>query len=71
MARVEGAVSFKAEIDTNGVATNLTFESGHPLLRRAVKEAVSGWRFPADAIRNEVQATIEFALNCPKPTEKR
>ncbi len=71
MARVEGAVSFKIEIDTNGGATNLTFESGHPILREAVKKAVSAWRFPKDASNQQIQATIEFTLNCPRQTEYR
>lgn len=70
MARVEGVVSFNIEIDTNGDTTNLGFESGHPLLREAVKKAVSGWRFPKDAPSRQIEATIEFTLNCPRRTEE-
>lgn len=64
MVGVEGVVSFKVEIDAKGAANNLTFESGHALLREAVKKAVSGWRFPKDACNQQIQLTIEFALNC-------
>jgi hypothetical protein len=64
LARVEGAVSFIIEIDTKGAANNLAFQSGHPLLRAAVKRAVASWKFPADMITYKVWATIEFALNC-------
>jgi outer membrane biosynthesis protein TonB len=63
--RVEGVVSFIVEVDTNGVASHLTIENCDPLLCPIVREAVSGWRFPPEAISYEVKATIEFALNCP------
>src|SRR5208282_3043585 len=69
LAHIEGVVSVKVEIDKNGNATDLVFESGHPLLLRAVKEAVSGWKFSKDSAHQQVQATIEFALNCPKGTK--
>jgi hypothetical protein len=66
LARIEGAVSFIVEVDAKGGANNLTFQVGHPLLRSAVQKAVSGWKFPPDVISYQVQATIEFALNCAK-----
>jgi protein TonB len=69
MARVEGVVSFKIVIDTDGRATNLVFESGHPLLRETVKKAVASWRFPKTISNQRVQATLEFNLNCPKRTK--
>jgi hypothetical protein len=65
MARIEGTLSFKFAIDTDGSATNLTFESGHPLLRGVVTEAVNRWRFPKDSAGQQIGATIEFILNCP------
>jgi TonB family protein len=71
LARIEGAVRFKIVVDTNGTATGPIFEGGHPLLRAAVKNAVDGWKFPPDGTTYEVQATIEFALNCPKAPDKR
>jgi len=66
MAHVEGAVSFKIEIDANGSAVNLTFENGPPLLQRVVKDAVSRWKYSQASAHQQAQATIEFALNCPK-----
>ena len=68
MASIEGVVLIKAEIDSNGVATNLTFESGPRLLQGAVEEAVTSWRFPKDAINQQIKAKIEFALNCHVPS---
>jgi len=69
-AHVDGAVVFSIEIGADGSATNLAFKSGHPLLLGAVKGIVSSWRFPKDAANQQVQATIEFALNCPKRSDK-
>jgi Gram-negative bacterial TonB protein C-terminal len=66
MAHIEGMLSFKFTVDPEGGATNLMFESGHPLLRGVVTEAVNHWKFPTASIGNEIKATIEFALNCPK-----
>ncbi len=65
LAHISGAVSFRIDVDTNGGATNLTFESGNPILQSAVKTAVSGWKFPTDADNQSVEATIDFGLNCP------
>ena len=70
-AHVEGDVAFIVEIDSNGSPTNLSFQSGDPILCAAVKKAASGWRFPPDAISYEVKATIEFDLNCPNMIEER
>jgi len=64
-AHVKGAVSFKIEIDGNGGVKDIVFNSGSFLLQGAVKEAVSGWRFSGEAFNERVQATIDFALNCP------
>jgi hypothetical protein len=65
MAHIEGRLAFKFVIDSDGGATNLAFESGHPLLRGVVTEAVNRWRFPKDSTGQQIEATIEFRLNCP------
>lgn len=65
MARVEGAVIFLVEVSTDGVPGNLNFESGHPMLRHAVKEAVGKWKFPKEASGQPIRVAIEFSLNCP------
>jgi hypothetical protein len=64
MARIQGEISFVIGVDASGDARILAFQSGHPLLRGSVQKAVPRWKFPADAISYQVQATIEFALNC-------
>jgi len=68
-AHVEGAVAFKIAVDANGGVRDITFNNGSPLLRVAVKEVVSGWRFTKEAFNQQVQATVDFALNCPKMSE--
>jgi TonB family protein len=74
LARVthtEGAVSVKIEVDANGAVTNIDFESGHPLLHAAVQDAISHWRFPKNEAPQLVEATIQFALNCPPYAEQK
>ncbi len=66
LARVEGQVVFKVDIDGSGNATNLIFKSGHPLLRVGVEAAIKKWVFPADASNQHVEAVIEFKTNCAK-----
>lgn len=65
LARIEGDVSFTAEVDANGHASKVAFESGHPLLRGVVFDAVAGWRFSKNAAGEQIHAVIAFALNCP------
>jgi hypothetical protein len=65
-AHIEGILSFKFTVDGEGGTTNITFESGNPLLRGVVTEAVNHWTFPTASVGSEIKATIEFALNCPK-----
>ncbi len=65
VAHVEGAVSFEVEVDGTGGVSDIAFDSGPPLLRGAVKNAVSGWRFSEEAFNKQVRGTIAFALNCP------
>jgi hypothetical protein len=66
MAHIEGSLSFNFVIDNDGGPSTLTFESGHPLLRGAVEEAVKHWRYPTTSAGQQIYATIEFILNCPK-----
>lgn len=74
LARVthtEGAVSVKMDVDVDGAVTNIVFESGHPLLRAAVQDSISHWKFPKNAAPKQVEATIEFALNCLPSAEQK
>jgi len=65
LAHIEGVVAFKADIDLNGRVTNFTIESGHPMLRAVVEQAVNKWQFPKEVANQELQGTIEFKTNCP------
>jgi hypothetical protein len=69
VAHVEGAVTFKIAVDANGGVRDITFDSGPPLLRGVVKEAVSSWRFTEEAFNQQVHATVDFALNCPNKSK--
>jgi hypothetical protein len=69
VAHVEGAVTFEIAVDANGAVRDMTFDSGSPQLRGVVKEAVSSWRFTEEAFNQQVQATVNFALNCPNKSQ--
>ena len=64
LARIEGAVVVTFEVDSSGKVTDTQFESGHPMLRPTVTNAVSEWIFPKDAAEHRVRVTIEFKTNC-------
>jgi TonB family protein len=69
-AHVEGAVTFKIAVDASGSVRDITFDSGSPLLRGVVKQAVSNWRFSEEAFNKQVQATVDFSLNCPRKSKQ-
>jgi TonB family protein len=64
LARIEGKVIFKAEVDSAGNTTNFTLVGGHPMLVGSVKQAVTGWKFPTESAGKQIEGTIEFATNC-------
>jgi TonB family protein len=64
-AHIEGTVVFKLEIDPGGSTAAFTLVSGHPMFRESVKKAVSGWKFSKEGAGQQIEATIEFAANCP------
>jgi outer membrane biosynthesis protein TonB len=64
IAQIEGNVVATLEIGSNGTATNLIFDSGHPLLLEAAKSAMDQWVFPADTQNRQVKVTLDFKLNC-------
>jgi TonB family protein len=70
MTNIEGSVSLSTDIDSDGNATNLKFEKGHPILEAAITGAAKDWKFPRDAANQHVQLTFEFALNCHSPTRR-
>jgi TonB family protein len=61
MARIEGLVAFRIKIGQDGEPTDLTFVSGHPLLRSAVNNAVASWRFPKTYAEQNVEITLDFS----------
>jgi TonB family protein len=63
-AHIEGSVTFTVEVGPDGSPASFTLLKGHPVLSGAVKEAVSGWKFPKETTPQLIQATIEFGLNC-------
>lgn len=65
LAHIEGSVSFKVWVNPDGSTKDFAVDSGHPMLREVVRQAVAGWKFPKGSADQHVQATIEFRLNCP------
>ena len=65
LARIEGAVVVTFKVDANGAVTDTQFESGHPMLRPTVMNAVREWVFPKDAAGYRIKAAIDFKTNCP------
>lgn len=63
-ARIEGQVTFEADIDSSGSPTNIVFVNGHRLLTAAVQDALNSWKFPKEADNRQIHGTFEFLLNC-------
>jgi len=68
IANIEGNIVVRFEIGATGTPTDLVFESGHPILREAVKDAMAKWVFPADTSDRHVEVTLAFKLNCSSST---
>jgi hypothetical protein len=51
LAGIEGPVTFRADIDSNGNLLNLKFVSGHVMLQKAVAASVGNWTFAVRIIR--------------------
>lgn len=64
LVEVEGKVSLKVGVSADGTVTQMSVESGHPLLGPAAKDAVSRWKFPKGAQDRQTQVTLDFKLNC-------
>lgn len=68
LARIEGAVVVTFHVDANGGVTDMRFESGHPMLRATVTNALIQWRFSKEAANQQIKATLDFKTNCPPRT---
>lgn len=68
MAHVQGQVVLAAIISKEGTIENLRVVTGHPMLVRAVIEAVSRWRYRpyilnGEPVEVETQITVNFTLS--------
>ena len=63
-ARIEGQVTFEANIDSSGTPSNIVFVNGHRLLTAAVQYALNSWKFTKEADNRQIHGTFEFLLNC-------
>jgi TonB family protein len=63
-ASVEGTVVAKASVDQQGMVTAVEIESGHPMLRNSVQQAVSQWKFPATLGQEDVEIKVAFKTHC-------
>jgi len=67
MARVDGAVSLRATVGTDGKVKEVRVISGHPLLVRAAVDAVRQWRYKPYQLNNqpvvvETEIVVTFRL---------
>jgi TonB family protein len=68
LARIQGSVILKAEIDKNGNVDLLTLISGHPMLVPSAIEAVKQWKYKPYLLNGqpvivETQVTVAFELS--------
>ncbi|MGB6191523.1 MAG: energy transducer TonB, partial [Terracidiphilus sp.] len=63
-ARVEGTIEFHAVVGSDGLAENISIDSGPKLLWQTVSEAVEKWKFSKDDSGKSVRGSIRFGLNC-------
>ena len=59
-----GPVVFTTRVASDGHASAPVFSGGHPLLRGAVSASVAAWTFPLEAVRRDVQVTLDFEMSC-------
>jgi protein TonB len=64
LAHIDGIVSVEFIVKKDGGASSITIQSGPPLLRRTVSDAVGKWKFPLDAVGRKIHATLNFNSNC-------
>ena len=62
LAHVQGEVEFSLEIDSVGKISKVTFDDGHPMLKKVVEDAVRTWQYPSGL--KTAHAVIGFNLNC-------
>jgi TonB family protein len=65
LARIEGSVVARVTVGAHGDVAGVNFESGHPLLKPSVEDALQRWKFAPELAGQQVRATISFQRNCP------
>ena len=60
--RVFGEIRLRVSILPDGRVSNVVFESGHPLLVNAAKEAVRQWKFASGPETTNTLVTVLFSL---------
>jgi TonB family protein len=63
-ARISGTVSFTLLVTADGHISNFRVTSGHPLLRKAVEDEVTKWRFSMEAAGQSIEGSMQFSINC-------
>ena len=72
-ARVEGRVSLRCLIGTDGLVERIEVTKGHPLLDEAAKQAVAQWRFKPYVLNGKVvkvETTVEIDFQLPKASQR-
>lgn len=63
-ARVHGSVEFHLSVGGDGSANEITIDSGPVMLRQAVSDAISKWKFSIDNFGKVVRGSVRFGLKC-------
>jgi hypothetical protein len=66
LVHAQGSITANFTILDDGTPSGLPRLTGNRLLQGAVVDAIKNWRFPKEAAGEEIEATFEFAFNCPK-----
>lgn len=64
VAHVSGLVKFVVKVEADGHTSSPVFSSGNPILQKAVATSVADWLYPVDMAGQDINAAIEFNMNC-------
>jgi len=64
VARIEGLITVKFDVDASGSVENVSAEGVKTMLQGSAVEAVTKWKFPPDAYGKSGEAKLSFKLNC-------
>ena len=63
-ARVGGRLEIAAKVDHSGHLSDITFVSGHPLLRHSAEGMMASFVYPVSSQGEDVKVVLEFTHNC-------